>query len=62
MEIEKEIYNQECACISIIKDEDIYGISMYTSHEKQRAYACWFKNKEEIKKFAKTIVDAVDAL
>jgi len=56
--METEIYNKCEACISLIEEEGIYALSMYSSFEKEYAYACWF-TKEELIEFIDNLKSSI---
>jgi len=57
--MEKEICNNAEACISLIEENGIYALSMYSSFDKENAYACWF-TKEGLIEFIKTIENLIE--
>jgi hypothetical protein len=43
--IETELCNNSEACISLIKEDGVYALSMYSSFDKENAYAVWFRKE-----------------
>lgn len=51
---ETELCNNSEACISLIEEGGIYALSMYSSFDKENAYAVWFR-KEHLLELIKKI-------